>query len=389
MKRILCIVLLLAALSPVRLYAEEKILTIIGDSRATELGDGSSIKSATANGVTVLDQADVEGNIRNSSVPGSTSENWLSILPILAQNKSHATFISIGGNDVRDLYGFLEYYKHIHTVQQGLYFMWVVEVQTDFIASRTRRIVQTILNADPNNKVLLNDVAPVIDYKTKEWRWQFFYTANYMLSILGRKYQNMIVDSLQTQYGDRVQMLATYQEFLDNILNGGASYYDIGALTDFVHFGPQGVEAWGKMVAIRLGALGWYQLNGGMCSAEDTAPPVIRVPENGILQGWTVFPVDIPLAVDFQVRDDGQLLEVTGANLVEVNGNTRTYRIDLHSIQAVSGAGSYEKRITATDMCGKRTQYVFRYDNQLTGVLKVYYWLWWYQYTISYSFVPL
>jgi len=40
-------------------------------------------------------------------------------------------------------------------------------------------------------------------------------------------------------------------------------------------------------------------------------------------------------------------------------------------------------------MCGKRTQYVFRYDNQLTGVLKVYYWLWWYQYTISYSFVPL
>jgi lysophospholipase L1-like esterase len=381
MKSIFAIIIML--LMPCAIMAQERNLTILGDSRALEFGAArSTIYNAEKNGVPILAEGELSADtIVNLGIGGSTAVEWARTANQIRDYSSYVTFISIGGNDVRDLYGFLEYHKNLHSIKEALYWMWQVEVETDCIARRTKFLADRVLGFNDSNRIILSDVAPIIDYTSSQWRWQFFYLANYMLSVLNKKYQDNVVNSLQARYGQRIQLLPIYDRFLANILNQGASYYFIGYYSDFVHFGPEGLEEWGRLLATQMGVLGWYSLNNGLC-ASDNEPPVFVLPSDGAQVVVVPLLVNATANIDFQVNDNGELLGVTGMDSTIGAGEPYTYRL---TIRSGNDNSNPVRTVVATDTCGNRTTMRCHYSIQLTGAAEVFGWPW-LQYTISYHF---
>lgn len=272
--------------------------TTIGDSRGFQIG-GAGIQDAVNDYKSKIIADDEASPVQNLSIGGFDTTDTLTLMYncVYCENSpyrySPVTLVSIGGNDITNLYNrsyykrevcngicgqymtVLEPYENINSLEELLSFVWEMEVITDQVALRTGYITTNILLANGNYKVILNDVAPILwDFYDEGWHWEYFYLVNWIIETkLNKKYEYTLVSTLQKLFGDRIQVLRTFPTFWKNIIDKDdkGSYY--GLPLDGIHFSDEGKTEWKKLIAEKVVALGWYNTypcNGGTSTPQFT-----------------------------------------------------------------------------------------------------------------------
>ncbi len=186
------IIYALLMLLPGLAFAQDKKITFLGDSRAlglylSEVCDPAYAEFAlygcgykpVSGAVDPRDDSNPDddmpiladnavGAVVNGGIGGSTTGTWIEniISHPCVPYESDITHVSLGGNDVFEVLKAMLTGRAAFMIRQNpsmiLPWLWFAEVQTDLIAIRTRGIVKYILDKDPGNRVLMNDVAPIL-----------------------------------------------------------------------------------------------------------------------------------------------------------------------------------------------------------------------------------
>jgi lysophospholipase L1-like esterase len=309
MKKITGALVLSMIILPACLFAQDRTLTFLGDSRTVGMamaegcecspyhthqncmeyinlnGCGYKVVSNATedNGIRILADGAITG-MHNLGKGGQTANVVTKFL--LEHNyvgyESYATHISLGGNDLNTYMA--EFSSKIRNNSYRSYpWDWDFETKTDEIAGMVEYIISFILSKSTTNRVLLNDVAPILASvfiqnigNINNISWDLF-------ELLNLKYQNIV-----SKMGSRVAYLSTFDTFKNNLTscscpdtgnclllcyftfknkhNRNDCYRQCGFFvnsclyfTDDVHFSLKGNQKWGQMIAQRLVELNWYE----------------------------------------------------------------------------------------------------------------------------------
>ena len=429
MKTILMIVLILT-LIPIKGFTKD--FTFLGDSRADQLGGKTYPIPIQNNDLPLLyirDATWTDGsperilkgddiNFKNLAASGSISAFWVQWTNEYKANiskgglpyRSDVSLISLGGNDylipamlgvTRRLIKMIsnEILQHL-AYEEGLagYMVlcvgsWYAETTADIAVNNTGYLMRFILDCDPNNKVILNDIAPVLmmdpvvvdmDSNTpRKLDPEFTCIMNHMVNVLNMKFRDELMPLLKATYGDRVQHLKTFTFFITAIQLWDIQHYwpfIYYTIFDGVHFTIFGNMTWGRMVAKKIGALGWFNRADSICNSDST-PPTFHLPSSGCIPGIGMFGIlNAPIPLDFIISDNGRVMDVENAE--QLLGDA--YRIYLNNNMPAGKV--MELDIVARDTCGNPSGYKVRYWMAITGMWRA---VWgFYSYLLFYTCTP-
>ncbi|MCB1175178.1 MAG: hypothetical protein KDK39_16505 [Leptospiraceae bacterium] len=213
--------------------------------------------------------------------------------PVRTSNK---IVISIGGNDMKDFYEYLEGYEALYFFfrvitnprdylksllygkgfiskwSKEAFWLWQFEVKEDAIVQETKSLISYHLNNQvvapytKPNEVMLISVAPTLSRNGgRDYIWddlEGWIRLTFYLRRLRDKYQWEIVPHFTNErYAGRFHFLDTYDRFLHNIVWEWASFYVGDAPADGIHFTAAGNEQLGRMIAAKAVQIGWFAPN--------------------------------------------------------------------------------------------------------------------------------
>ncbi|MCU0847580.1 MAG: hypothetical protein MUD12_06800 [Spirochaetes bacterium] len=329
--------------------------------------------------------------------------------------RSDVSLISLGGNDYlvpamigvpqhlskmisQDILKYISHlpYEEAEITRYLVYciYSWYAETTADIAVANTGYLMKFILDCDPNNKIILNDIAPVLmmdpmvvnlEANTpRKLDVEFTCIMNHMVDVLNMKYRDELMPSLKSIYGDRVQHLKTFTFFMTAIQLWDIQHYwpfIYYSLVDGVHFTFLGNMTWGRMVAKKIGALGWFNRADSICNSDST-PPTFNLPSSGCIPGIGMFGIlNTPLPLDFIIKDNGRVMDVENAE--QLLGDS--YRIYLNN--NMPAGKEMELDIVARDTCGNPSGYKIRYWMAITGMWRA---VWgFYSYLLFYTCTPI
>ncbi len=160
------IITIFAALFTQTLYAQK--MTFFGDSRAWALREfeksANVVSMASDNGGYILDYSDITIEQSLWALPGATTGDWAQYMDTGPYYDSDITVVSIGGNDVLDLWSDIVAYRDAFgwDIWAAIYFNAQADAVTNTAVNNCETIIRYILDNDLDSKVMLNDVAPCI-----------------------------------------------------------------------------------------------------------------------------------------------------------------------------------------------------------------------------------
>lgn len=296
--------LIIIALTQVSASAGETTLTFLGDSRALHLGAAEDcgcspyhsfdecadymktsgcgfnvVRNAVrSSGARILADGAVS-SVRNLGKGGLTAEYAAYFLNSSSDTgyESHVTHVSLGGNDLNAY--MLQFSDKLRVNgYMKMPWNWEFEAVTDQASVNTERVISFIIEQNSTNKVILNDVAPILAENFMPDIDNINKITRSLFKLLNDKYM-----ALTARLGDRVQYLGTADEFLNNLEScrdtdstscmalcrigkrdmncykacaffASSCYYYL----DGVHYTAKGNEQWGRMLAAKLAELKWY-----------------------------------------------------------------------------------------------------------------------------------
>jgi len=426
--------IIMIILMPFLTYSKD--FTFLGDSRAAMLGGLTFplpplvqndelpklyIRDATwtdGSPERILKGDDI--NFKNLAASGSISAYWVLWTNEYKANiskgglpyRSDVSLISLGGNDylIPAMIGvpqhlskmisqeILKYISHLPYEEAEItrylvycIYSWYAETSADIAVSNTGYLMKFILDCDPGNNIILNDIAPVLMLdpmfpnpdKTRKLDVEFTCIMNHMVNVLNMKYRDELMPLLKATYGDRVQHLKTFTFFITAIQLWDIQHYwpfIYYTIFDGVHFTIFGNMTWGRMVAKKIGALGWFNRADSICNSDST-PPTFHLPSSGCIPGIGMFGIlNAPIPLDFIISDNGRVMDVENAE--QLLGDA--YRIYLNNNMPAGKV--MELDIVARDTCGNPSGYKVRYWMAITGMWRA---VWgFYSYLLFYTCTP-
>ena len=152
-------------------------------------------------------------------------------------------------------------------LDKELFWFWQFEMKEHQVVDGMKTLANKVMSQSPAHQMLLVDVAPpvILDIKNNppgisvDWKKSVRLTV--YVSRLNRKYYENLVPYLQNEHGyARIHFMDMFNAYLRNITSEGAGYY-FNPLGDGIHFTPEGTKAWGRMLAAKMGLIGWFPIN--------------------------------------------------------------------------------------------------------------------------------
>ena len=209
------------------------------------------------------------------------------------------------------------------TAMDELFWLWHMQAVTDRAAYNYSLIANMILLKNPNNKVIVNDVAPVLKPHISGnvwdgWDFRAFLRVNLYISIYNNK---LLSYATANPFNlSRVRFLWTSPSFWNNLTN----YY----MFDGIHFNSAGLNNWSTLIALNCVNANWLESYSGSTLPAPTDPTDVNPPEfvstpagswdSGILLwGYQESPA---LPLDIQITDDKGIAGVIGLDLADITG---------------------------------------------------------------------